>query len=202
VGLTARAAAKAAGEVRYNTGAQCRNGHIADRFTSTGQCVACLAEFKRENRSKYAETSRAGARRYYHENRNAVLGKIKQKHEADPEPRRKRAREYRAANLETVSARLARWRKENPGRVLEHCAFRRAARRNATPPWLTDEDRAAIAAIYAEARRISQETGIPHHVDHIVPLRGRNICGLHVPGNLQVIPANDNLSKWNKWGEA
>lgn len=50
----------------------------------------------------------------------------------------------------------------------------------------------------ASAKRLSRETGIPHHVDHIVPLQGDHVSGLHVESNLQVIPATDNIRKRNK----
>lgn len=72
-----------------------------------------------------------------------------------------------------------------------------AERRNATPPWLTKDHKAAIVAVYAEAQRISAETGIAHHVDHVVPLGGKTVCGLHVPWNLQVLPAAENIKKGN-----
>lgn len=76
-------------------------------------------------------------------------------------------------------------------------AQRRATKLDATPPWLTDEHRAIIRAIYAEAARLTKATGIPHHVDYIVPLNHPDVCGLHIPANLQVLTAPENCSKNN-----
>lgn len=76
-----------------------------------------------------------------------------------------------------------------------HSNMRRAAKLNATPWWA---DIAKIRAIYAKRLRLTRETGIMHHVDHIVPLRSPVVCGLHVPWNLRVIPARANLQKNNR----
>lgn len=67
--------------------------------------------------------------------------------------------------------------------------------RRATPQW---SDREAVERIYAEARLATEQTGILHCVDHIVPIGGRYVCGLHVEYNLQVIPWLDNLRKGNR----
>jgi hypothetical protein len=68
----------------------------------------------------------------------------------------------------------------------------KAAKRQRTPKWANREK---IRAIYRECRERSKVTGVPHHVDHIVPLRGALVCGLHVEHNLAIIPATGNLKK-------
>lgn len=55
-----------------------------------------------------------------------------------------------------------------------------------------------IAALYAEARRMTEVTGVQYTVDHIWPLKGKNSCGLHVPWNMQIITKAANDAKGNK----
>lgn len=71
----------------------------------------------------------------------------------------------------------------------------------ATPGWLTEDHKAAIRATYKAARSAWLNTGVKHHVDHIVPLQGENVSGLHVPWNLQVITAHQNWKKYNNMTE-
>jgi hypothetical protein len=74
-------------------------------------------------------------------------------------------------------------------------AERRAAQRKQMPGWANRE---AIKQIYKEAQRLTRETGIPHHVDHIYPLISEYVSGLHVEDNLQILQATENLKKSNK----
>lgn len=66
----------------------------------------------------------------------------------------------------------------------------------ATPLW---RDRAKIRAIYDECARLTELSGIVHHVDHIYPIQSRHACGLHVHHNLQILTGEANMSKSNKF---
>ena len=76
--------------------------------------------------------------------------------------------------------------------MIEQTTARKRHVKLATPKWVK---RLEIRFFYEKAEKLSKETGIAYHVDHIIPLRGDNVCGLHVPINLQAIPWYDNLKK-------
>jgi 5-methylcytosine-specific restriction endonuclease McrA len=80
-------------------------------------------------------------------------------------------------------------------------AKRRSTKQNATPSWLTDSHRLQMLSVYELAKECEVLTGDKYHVDHIVPLQGETVCGLHVPWNLQVLPADINIAKGNRFGK-
>lgn len=90
------------------------------------------------------------------------------------------------------------WRAANPDKDLAKAAKRRASVAGRTPAWLSDAERDEILAVYAFARAWSDATRTPHHVDHIAPLRGKAVSGLHVPWNLRIVSAKENLKKGNR----
>lgn len=82
--------------------------------------------------------------------------------------------------------------------VNQNRAKRRASKLMAKPKWLTKQHIRDMVNIYKESKLKNKESGIEHHVDHIIPLQGKTVCGLHVPWNLQILTRDENLKKSNK----
>ena len=119
--------------------------------------------------------------------------------QANREKHRASTKAWYEANKEEKLAKNKAWAQVNKDKVNAFAAKRRAARINRTPSWLTKEDLGKIKELYKEAQKLREETGEEWHVDHIIPLQGENISGLHVPDNLQVIKATENKSKNNRY---
>ena len=101
-------------------------------------------------------------------------------------------------NKEKIALQSKIYYNKNKYRYLAAAAKRKARKLQATPEWLTASQEAEIIQLYKKAKELENITGNKYHVDHIVPLQGKNVCGLHVPWNLQIIPAEENLRKSNK----
>lgn len=120
---------------------------------------------------------------------------------------------YRASNLEKVRKFSSDWHKlhpekqalatkqylqRNPGLGAAKCAKYRAAKLQATPPWLTAEQLAEIKWWYETAQELQWLSEEPLAVDHIEPLQGKISCGFHVPWNLQILSKSANSTKGNR----
>jgi hypothetical protein len=90
------------------------------------------------------------------------------------------------------------WAKRNKGKVNAKSMKRFSSKILRTPPWLTTKQLLEIQDFYIRAKIAEDFTGEKWHVDHIIPLRGKTVSGLHVPWNLQLLPALKNISKGNK----
>ena len=110
-----------------------------------------------------------------------------------------RAMEKVAHPARHKGATRKRYYASHAGRRTSRRAMDRCTKLQRTPPWLTAEHRADIRRIYRAAADLSATTGEAYQVDHIVPLRGEKVSGLHVPWNLQVLIASENLAKSNKY---
>ncbi|PQV58733.1 hypothetical protein LX70_00546 [Defluviimonas denitrificans] len=191
--------ARGTGSHKYFTGRPCKRGHIDIRTTRDGHCMACERFMQGEiaKRPGQREKAREYERNRYHSNPSVKA--YVQEYQSRPEVReRDRANKARwhQDNKPRRIARIKEWEQENPDRVREYTAARRAAEMNAMPAWV---DREALRAVYDECARLTFSTGEVHHVDHIVPLVHPNVCGLHVPLNLQVLTAAENLRKKNSF---
>lgn len=100
-------------------------------------------------------------------------------------------------NKERRSVTQKLWEKSNKAARKRIKAKYRAQLLQAMPPWLSQDQLEQIEKAYQEATQLSGKTGLTYHVDHIVPLQGKTVCGLHVPWNLQVITSSENHSKFN-----
>lgn len=101
----------------------------------------------------------------------------------------------RYGGLEHRKNYIAQWAKDNRAKRAVTEANRRAAKVQNTPSWA---DQTKIAEFYETADGLSMLTGAWYHVDHIVPLRGKTVCGLHCEANLQVLPGLENIGKGNR----
>ena len=177
--------AKSQGLTRYFTGKSCKRGHTSQRMVSDRYCCECKRS--RENTSSGRVSYR---KRRYTEHRERLLDEARLRYEVTG-PKSDYTKEWREQNSEKVK----QYRKDNAGLYAFHTAKRRKLVKAATPAWVDMDE---IRGIYLEAARISMETGIPHEVDHIVPIKHRLVCGMHIPINLRIIPATENRSKHNK----
>lgn len=178
-----RAAAKASGQKQYFTGRPCKYGHIANRCTSSGSCVICANISEKKSRNK------------------ALINDpnlYKKRYAINPERAKKAALKYRLENPEKAKAtyRIAKLKRRAKATAAER--ERQIAKIGATPKWLSKEQKKQIANIYEMARKTSFLAGFKCHVDHIVPIKGKLVCGLHVPWNLRVVSQSYNSKKFNK----
>jgi hypothetical protein len=105
-------------------------------------------------------------------------------------------RDWYRDNREYHNSLTRKYYRENKGIFRARDAKRRASLLQATPSWADLEQ---IKRIYTLCSKVSEKTGVTHHVDHIIPLKGKNVCGLHVETNLCILPARMNLEKSNKF---
>lgn len=187
-------------------------------FNSNGQgylapyCKPCHVIYKREWKHKNRESVNAAAMRRYYEDKEKFLERKRRYYKNNRRQSYEQARNWRRNNHERAKANQRRYYDENKelyaesarkyartskGRaaLLFNNNKRRAAKLQATPVWA---DEKAISIIYRKAA-ILRSHGEDMHVDHIIPLQGKTVCGLHVAENLIIIPAAENIRKRNKF---
>lgn len=111
----------------------------------------------------------------------------------------KSARKFTSLHRERVKEIQQKWDKNNRASRNAKNARYVASKLQRTPNWLTEFDHIHIKALYQLAAMRTCESGFPWHVDHIIPLRGKNVSGLHIPSNMRVIPGKENVRKNNAY---
>jgi len=194
-----RQEALAAGLTQYFTGKPCKHGHVANRYVANWTCVVCFSAraivFQRKWRAKNAAKQQKYRAKYAekHSESNKIW------REANPEKcKLYRLKSYAKNKVKRLEDQK-QWRSENKDAMQAHKAKRRADILNRTPKWLNSDEKWMIQEVYRLALLRTKITGVTWHVDHILPLRGRLVSGLHTPYNLQVIPAESNLRKGNSY---
>lgn len=162
-------------------------------------CTKCLetkpfTEFYKNGRESQCRGCRnKWQQNYAYPNRDAPRG------QKSSERRKQTQARYREKHRDKIREMQRRYVRENKAKVLSRTRKYQLAKRNATPKWLTKDHFTQIEVVYLKAEALRQEMGGHFEVDHIVPLSGRDVSGLHVPWNLQIIDRHSNRAKHNKY---
>lgn len=157
-------------------------------------CTKCkqtlsVSEFNKRNASKDGLSFKC---------RHCALFDIREWRTKNPEYSKNQSRKWREKNSEYARIKSKQWDILNANKRRALNAKRHASKLLRTPHWLTPEQLQEIEDFYVIAKAFKLYTGQEYHVDHIIPLRGDRVSGLHVPWNLQILTAKENLSKHNK----
>jgi len=197
----ARVDAIAKGAKTYIPESPCRRGHMLR--TILGTCIECRRIQEKQRYHADPERTQKIVQQKYKNNADTLKAKRRVAYASNPEPEKVKAKirsaEWRKQNPKHAGVIKAKkkWKLNNPGKVRADTAKRRSEKLQRTPQWLDKTQHAEIEFTYEYCSAL-RSIGLNYHVDHIVPLQGKIVSGMHVPWNLQVIPADENIRKANR----
>jgi hypothetical protein len=161
----------------------CQKLHPISNYSkkNPNQCRVCLNVRAKEWRERNSDYTKQYGKRYRENNLEGVRAG------------RRRAREVRKDYYLQASRD---WRKNNPDKQAKNSASRRKGIKQASPLWANQK---YISMFYQLAKEEEKRLGVKIHVDHIVPLKSKYVCGLHNEFNLQLLTREDNLKKFNRF---
>jgi hypothetical protein len=171
----------------------CENARDRNRYEDRKEQM-----LKRKKETYNSEAKRNYNQEYIKNNREKIGIKCKEYYYKNQETLKAQKRKYNIEKRSEILAKKAEYQKNNPEKIAAYSAKRYARKVQASPKWITKEQEDQIRDFYKEARLKTELTGIKHEVDHIVPIKGKNVTGLHVPWNLRVVTKSENCSKGNK----
>lgn len=167
-------------------------------------CEVCAVDisttYKKKSGMKCAPCVASYMKKYRENNAERIATLKKEWVARNAEHKAEQDRRYARENPEKRRVARAKWDAKNPGATSAAKAAVTAARKKRVPTWLSADDRWMIAEIYDLAALRTERFGFVWHVDHVIPMNGKIVSGLHVPENLQVIPWKDNLTKGTRYG--
>jgi hypothetical protein len=202
---------------RYYTGKPCKHGHLSERFVSNKGCLSCLQYHTKKYRNCIDNKAKIKATRQQWDEANKdhlktwkkeykiknaesikeydIQYQINNRERINENSRRRQTLEVNKIKKKAVDKQ---YRLDNKAKLAKDAILYKVKRYQATPRWY---EPGLIKQIYFKRDELSQLWGITLHVDHIVPLQGENVCGLHCWDNLQLLEASINLSKNNKFND-
>lgn len=179
-------------------------------FVATTPCKACGTSIRLVNSKHCVECMRVRDAARYVAKGETLRAQHRARYAANPEPHKQYAALWRKQNPEKVRAvylnnparhheAYRRWRLANLDKDAAAKAKRRSAKLQRTPLWV---DLEKIKQVYAQAQAMTEMMGKPYHVDHVIPLRGKTVSGLHVHSNLQILPGAENMKKRNRFEDS
>ncbi len=182
--IISRNEAKDLGLLHYFTGKPCKRNHIAKRYCRNCECCECA---KLSVNSYYKKNSKE--RNYYKDNKERLKEQYKKYVLINKDHIDEMNKIWKKNNPDKVKLSRKKTKQNNKGVVNYHNQLRRIKKLQATPQWINLED----------IKQIYKNCPDNFHIDHIIPLQGKLICGLHFADNLQYLSEKENTSKGNKF---
>lgn len=167
----------------------CKRGHVGKRSPKTGKCTECCSILYREKYEQDPERFKRSRNKWYHENKEKAQESTKKWRNANPEKLNQSVRNWQETNKSQMLATAKVYRSRNLKAHSARQSQRRAAKLQRTPKWVNLEE---LKQFYLEC-----PAGLT--VDHVIPLQGELVSGLHVPSNLQYLTMVENTKKNNKF---